>query len=79
MLAMARAEDAFDLHDRLGEITAPTLVVGGERDFFYSPELFRETAEGVRDGRLLLYPKLDHKGTLGSKRFFRDATDFCRS
>ncbi|MEX1336636.1 MAG: nitroreductase/quinone reductase family protein [Candidatus Limnocylindrales bacterium] len=48
------AEDAFDLRERLGEITAPTLVVGGTKDPFYTPALFRETAEGIPDGRLLL-------------------------
>lgn len=48
------AEDAFDYRERLGEIAAPTLVVGGERDPFYSPVLFRETAEGIPDARLLL-------------------------
>lgn len=48
------AEDAFDVRGRLGEISAPTLVVGGARDPFYTPALFRETAEGIPGARLLL-------------------------
>lgn len=44
MIATIEAEDAFDLRERLGEISAPTLVVGGGHDRFYPPELFRETA-----------------------------------
>ena len=44
MMATIRAEDAFDLGDRLGaEISAPTLVIGGSRDPFYPTELFRGT------------------------------------
>jgi len=39
------------LVSRLGEITAPTLVIAGERDPFYSPALFRETAAPVRTKR----------------------------
>ena len=41
MIATIRAEDAFDIGKQLGEISAPTLVVGGGRDRFYPPELFR--------------------------------------
>jgi pimeloyl-ACP methyl ester carboxylesterase len=79
MLVMARAEDAFDLADRLGEITAPTLVIGGARDFYYTPELFRRTAEAIPNGQLVLYPKADHKRTFSNGRFFRDVIGFCRS
>jgi pimeloyl-ACP methyl ester carboxylesterase len=54
MVAFARAEVAPDLGERLGEITAPTLVIAGERDTVYSAEIFRRTADGVRDGRLII-------------------------
>lgn len=42
------AENSHDFRDRLGEISAPTLVAGGERDPFYSVELFTDTAAGIR-------------------------------
>jgi pimeloyl-ACP methyl ester carboxylesterase len=48
------------MRDRLGEIAAPTLVIGGEEDPFYSPELFRETAAGIPNARLVLYPGMGH-------------------
>jgi len=76
MVAFARAEDAFDLGPRLGEITAPTLVIAGERDRVYSPEIFRRTADGVRNGRLIVYPGTGHGGTLTAGRFVADVTGF---
>lgn len=60
VLAVIDAEDAFDVGDRLGAITAPTLVVGGARDRFYSPALFRETAAWIPDARLLLSARRGH-------------------
>ncbi|MGJ6961930.1 alpha/beta fold hydrolase [Streptosporangium sp. G11] len=76
MLAFARAEDGFDLTGRLDDVVAPTLVLGGERDLDYPVELFRETAEGVRDGRLITYPGLGHLGAFRSRRFAQDVTAF---
>ena len=50
MITTIVAEDAFDIAERLGEISAPTLVIGGGRDRFYPPELhlLRPT---LREGR----------------------------
>jgi pimeloyl-ACP methyl ester carboxylesterase len=70
------AEDAFDATPRLSEISAPTLVVGGERDQFYSPGLFRQTAEGIPNGRLALYEGKGHVGALAGKRFPTDVFAF---
>ena len=63
MVAFALAEDAFDLGGRLGEITAPTLVIAGDRDNIYSPEILRRTAQDIPEGRLILYPRTGHGGT----------------
>ena len=54
------AEDAFDVQAELGQIVAPTLVVGGARDGFYSPELFEATERGIPDARLVLRPRGTH-------------------
>jgi pimeloyl-ACP methyl ester carboxylesterase len=51
MLVLLEAEDAFDVRADIQRITAPTLVIGGTKDFIYSPELFEETAREVADGR----------------------------
>ncbi len=76
MVAFARAEDAFDLGGRLGDITAPTLVIAGERDNVYGQELLKATADGVRDGRLIVYPGASHASTMTHKRLADDVTEF---
>jgi pimeloyl-ACP methyl ester carboxylesterase len=76
LLAVIAAEDAFDVGDRLGAVTARTLVIGAERDRFYSPELFRDTAARIPRGRLLLYPRTGHMGTLLRRRYPGDVRAF---
>ena len=60
MLVVIDAEDRFDAAPRLHRITAPTLIVAGDRDRNYTPELFRETADGIPRARLRLYPGKGH-------------------
>ena len=76
MIATIGAEDAFDLRERLGEILAPTLVIGGGRDRFYPTDLFRETAQGIPNARLVLYKDRAHGGTFADRRFGRDVVAF---
>ena len=68
------AEDKHDFKDRLGEISAPTLVVAGDRDPFYTETLFRETAEDIPEARLILYPGMGHPAS--GKHFGRDVLAF---
>jgi pimeloyl-ACP methyl ester carboxylesterase len=68
------AEDKHDFKDRLGEISAPTLVVAGKRDPYYTETLFRETAEGIPNARLILYPGMGHPAS--GKQFGRDVLTF---
>jgi pimeloyl-ACP methyl ester carboxylesterase len=60
LLTTLDAEDAFDVAADLPRVTAPTLVIGGGNDYFYSPELFRDTATGVQDGRAHIFPGRGH-------------------
>jgi pimeloyl-ACP methyl ester carboxylesterase len=76
MIATIMAEDAFDIGDRLHEISAPTLVIGGGRDRFYPTELFRETANGIPNARLILYENRAHGGTFADRRFGSDVVAF---
>jgi pimeloyl-ACP methyl ester carboxylesterase len=76
MLALLAAEDAFDLGRRLSEITAPTLVVGGDRDRCYDRELVEATAQGIPRARLVLYEGRGHIGVSMDKRLRRDVLTF---
>jgi pimeloyl-ACP methyl ester carboxylesterase len=60
LLATIAAEDAFDAEPRLGDVRAPTLVLGGTDDPFYSADLFRRTALGIPQAQLHLFPGKGH-------------------
>ncbi len=74
LIATVEAEDKHDFTDRLREITAPTLVVAGANDPFYSERLFRETAEGIPNAHLILYPGMGHPAS--GRQFGRDVLNF---
>ena len=67
LLATIEAEDAFDLTQRLGSITQPTLVVGGDRDAFYGSRVFQETAALLPRRRDPRTTDLDRWGTARSE------------
>jgi pimeloyl-ACP methyl ester carboxylesterase len=77
LVVLVEAEDQFNLKDRLNEIQAPTLVAAGERDPFYTPELFRQTAQGIPNARLCLYPNMGHPAS--GKQFKQDVLEFLRA
>lgn len=67
MLITIGAEDAFDAESDLPRVQAPTLVLGGTADQFYSEDLFRRTATGIPDGRAVIFPGKGHTYAAGSK------------
>jgi pimeloyl-ACP methyl ester carboxylesterase len=79
MLVTVAAEDTFDAYPQLHRITAPTLLVAGGRDRYYSPELFRQTAERIPNARLRLYPDKGHAGVLTHKPAIREIVAFLRA
>jgi proline iminopeptidase len=52
--------EGWTVVDRLGEITAPTLVIAGRDDFVYPPECQRELAEGIPNARLTFIDRAGH-------------------
>jgi 3-oxoadipate enol-lactonase len=58
-----------DLRPRLGEITAPTLVVCGERDKVNQP-LSRELADGIPNAELRIIPGAGHLWNLEQPEVF---------
>jgi pimeloyl-ACP methyl ester carboxylesterase len=79
MLVTVAAEDVFDASPQLHRIAAPTLLVAGDRDQFYSPELFRETAERIPNARLSLYQDKGHAGVLTHRPAIREVVAFLRA
>jgi pimeloyl-ACP methyl ester carboxylesterase len=74
MLAILEAEERHDFTPRLGEITAPTLVLSGELDPFCGEALARETAAGIPGARAIVYAGQAH-GVRGPE-LERDLVDF---
>ena len=66
------AEDAHNFRDRLAEIKAPTLVIGGENDFFYP---IAELAEGIPNAKLILYKNAGHDAIM-KEQFKKDVLAF---
>ncbi|MBQ3193034.1 MAG: alpha/beta hydrolase [Oscillospiraceae bacterium] len=58
--AQAQACLTHDASDRLGSITAPTLVMGGERDNCLGADASRELAAAIPGARLKMYPQWGH-------------------
>jgi pimeloyl-ACP methyl ester carboxylesterase len=74
LVVTIEAEDRHNFKDRLAQIAAPTLVVAGDKDPFYPERLFRETAEGIPNARLILYPGMGHPAS--GKQFNQDVLAF---
>ena len=78
MATTIEAEDAFDLA-HCPPIQAPTLIVAGEQDRFYSHALFEETNRLIPASRLMLVPGRGHATVLFDAAYRREAPDFVAS
>jgi pimeloyl-ACP methyl ester carboxylesterase len=74
LVVTVEAEDRHDFKARLGEIAAPTLVAAGDKDVFYDEQTVRETAAGIPDARLIIYPGMGHP--VSGKQFSQDVLAF---
>ncbi len=77
-IAMLRAEDAFDVRDRLADIQTETLVICGAQDPYWTLEMFAETAFRLPRGKLIIYRNRGHALVIAPE-FFRDVTAFLRN
>jgi pimeloyl-ACP methyl ester carboxylesterase len=77
LVVTIEAEDKHDFRERLDEIRAPTLVIAGARDPFYTGESLRETAKGIPNAKLVLYPDKGHVFT--GEQFRQDVLAFLTS
>lgn len=76
LAALLMAEDSFDLSERLADITAPLLVLAGERDAFYPLEVTRPLADGVPDGRLVVRAGAEHHQVTSGQQFVDEVRHF---
>ncbi|MFF5208609.1 alpha/beta fold hydrolase [Streptosporangium sp. NPDC000396] len=74
-IAVLRGEDAFDVYERLGGIEAETLVICGGRDYFWTPEMFAETAHRMPHAKFVMYPEAGH-AIVTRKDFVAEVTAF---
>ncbi len=76
-LIEAQAENEHDCRDILKEIKAPTLVIAGDRDYFFPVDLLKETASLIPNARLVLLKGKGH-GAVATGRFGREVLAFLR-
>ena len=75
-LINARAVLGFDAYDRLEEITAPTLIIGGGDDKIVGVMASYELHEQITGSELFVYPGLGHAAYEEAKDFNRRVFDF---
>lgn len=56
--------DRAPIHDDLGRISAPTLVMVGEEDVATTPEKAERVAAGIRNARLVRIPRAGHSSSV---------------
>ena len=71
-LTTLEADLGHDTTERLPELSAPTLIIGGSEDPFFSETLLRETAEKIPDTELRVYEGVGHGVPKERKRRFED-------
>ena len=76
MLITIEAADAFDAEPNLHQVQAPTLVLGGSADQFNSEDLFRRTAAGIPNGRVVIFHGKGHLYVTTSKAAASTALGF---
>ncbi len=76
LLVELESEMAFDSRSALPRITAPVLLICGDRDQFFTREVIEETAELIPDCRLTWYPGAGHVRAASSSRVPRDVLAF---
>lgn len=73
-LVEIEAEDKHNFKKQLPDIKVPTLVIGGEEDYFYP---VRETADGIPNARLILYKGTGHNAVM-KRQFAEDVLAFLK-
>jgi pimeloyl-ACP methyl ester carboxylesterase len=78
-VALSTAEEAFDVTHRLCELVTPTLVIAGQRDAFFPPDLACATVAALPGSQLLLVRGCPHATTALSRHVPRKMARFIRA
>jgi len=73
-----RGDVEMNFKERLKDIKAPTLLLSGELDIEYPPELVRETAEGIPNAKMIIYNGYGHNLAAKWKIIKHDILNFLR-
>ncbi|MFA5363579.1 MAG: alpha/beta hydrolase [Candidatus Bathyarchaeia archaeon] len=74
LVVTIEAEDNHNFQNMLPKIKVPTLVIGGEDDYFYP---ITETAAAIPNAKLVLYTNFGHSAWMDNrKQFQKDILDF---
>ena len=76
LLTELRAEQAFDARPVLRDIAVPVLLLCGDRDRCFEPEVVQATADAIRDCRLIWYRGRGHVATATSRSVAGDVLAF---
>jgi len=71
-----RGDVEMNFKERLKDIKTPTLLLSGELDIEYPPELVCETAEGIPNAKLIIYDGYGHNLASKWKVIKRDILNF---
>jgi pimeloyl-ACP methyl ester carboxylesterase len=75
MIRQWRADQAHDARDRLGQISAPTLVVVGDSDVLVPPRYSEELVSLISGARLEVIPQAGHGALIERADGFRAAVE----
>jgi len=65
------AEDKHNFKDLLKEIKVPTLVIGGEDDYFYPIQRLQKESQTL-NAKLILYKKFGHNAWLDNRKQYQE-------
>jgi pimeloyl-ACP methyl ester carboxylesterase len=76
LLTELEAEETFDSRSVLPQVRVLVLLIAGDRDRCFSPEVVTQTAALIPDCTLVWYRGKGHSGTVVSSRVARDVLGF---
>lgn len=79
VLIETRAEMDVDARPVLHQIAAPVLIIAGDQDIFFTPDIVEETTRLISDCTVVWYEGRSHGGTASDKRVPGDVLAFLNS